>query len=195
LSEITTYNRQYYLRNKEKILKSNAEYVQNNKEKVNAWQAEYRFATKEKRVKSGKIYRATHKEEIRIRKRKYEKQKANDNLYKLKKNLSRRLRLALKKFNSNKKSPIFDIIGKPDEIIDYFSKFNIDILSPNSLTGKTIDHICPLAQAQNEEEILKLSHYSNLRIMTRRGNGKKSNKKTKLAEKMCIKLLGRKWID
>ena len=58
-----------------------------------------------------------------------------------------------------------------------------------------LDHICPCAQAQNEEELLKLQHYSNFRWLPAEENLKKSAKRTPESEEMCKVLLGREWID
>ena len=58
-----------------------------------------------------------------------------------------------------------------------------------------LDHICPCGQANNEEELIKLQHYSNFRWLTAEENIQKSDNKTPEAEEMCIKLLGRNWID
>jgi len=57
----------------------------------------------------------------------------------------------------------------------------------------TLDHICPCAQAQNEEELIKLQHYSNWAPST--DNYSKSDKKTPEGEIKCMELLGREWID
>jgi hypothetical protein len=66
--------------------------------------------------------------------------------------------------------------------------------SPN-MSGWDIDHICPCSQAQNEEELIKLQHYTNLRPMWAMDNRVKCSSKTPEAEAMCLELLGRKWID
>lgn len=57
------------------------------------------------------------------------------------------------------------------------------------------DHICPLSQAQNQEEAEKLQHYTNFRWLSADDNLKKSDNKTPEAEEMCRKLLGRDWIE
>ena len=58
-----------------------------------------------------------------------------------------------------------------------------------------LDHICPCAQAQNEEELIKLQHYSNFRWLSAEENGAngKWNKWTPEGEELCRKLLGREW--
>ena len=58
-----------------------------------------------------------------------------------------------------------------------------------------LDHICPCAQATNQEEFLKLQHYSNLRWMNHDDNNRKKTKRTPEGELLCLKLLTREWID
>ena len=58
-----------------------------------------------------------------------------------------------------------------------------------------LDHICPCAQAQNEEELIKLQHYSNFQWLPAEDNLKKYDSKTPDAEQKCIELLNREWIE
>jgi len=74
------------------------------------------------------------------------------------------------------------------------SQFVSGMTWENYGTYWSIDHCCPCYQAQNEEEFDKLQHFSNLRPVTVVKNLFKSNKKTKEAESLCVKLLGRSWI-
>lgn len=57
-----------------------------------------------------------------------------------------------------------------------------------------LDHICPLAQARDAEELHKLFHYTNLQWLSRADNIKKGTQKTPEGEILCLKLLGRPWI-
>lgn len=57
-----------------------------------------------------------------------------------------------------------------------------------------IDHICPCNQAQNEQELIKLQHYSNLQPLWTIDNIKKSDKSTLEAQKVCLEILGRQWV-
>ena len=56
-----------------------------------------------------------------------------------------------------------------------------------------IDHIAPLALANNEEEVYKLFHYTNLRWLPAAENAEKGNKWTTEGEVLCQKLLSRSW--
>jgi hypothetical protein len=53
-----------------------------------------------------------------------------------------------------------------------------------------IDHIIPISIARNEEEIIKLNHYSNLRPLWRKDNRDKSNKILEEHKGLMYKLLG-----
>ena len=61
--------------------------------------------------------------------------------------------------------------------------------------GWWCDHIYPSSQAQNQQQLLKLNHYTNFKPMWGLQNIKKGDKKTPEGEEMCKKLLGRPWID
>jgi hypothetical protein len=68
-------------------------------------------------------------------------------------------------------------------------------LGPKPRGKVHVDHICPCAQARNEEELIKLQHYTNLRWMKASENLSKSDNWTEDGAEMCRKLLGREWED
>lgn len=68
-------------------------------------------------------------------------------------------------------------------------------LGPKPAGDTHIDHVAPCAQAQTEEELLKLQHYTNLRWLPAIDNICKSSNRTPEGEEMCRKLLGREWIE
>lgn len=84
-----------------------------------------------------------------------------------------------------------------------FRKHVEDKFTPEMTWGNygsywSVDHTCPCNQAQNQDEFIKLWHYSNLRPMKTHGedgNFAKSDKKTAEAEDLCLKLLQRSWLD
>jgi hypothetical protein len=57
-----------------------------------------------------------------------------------------------------------------------------------------IDHTCPCSQAQSEEELIKLQHYSNLRPIWKSENFAKRDLATDDAISACKTVLGREWI-
>jgi hypothetical protein len=101
------------------------------------------------------------------------------------------LRESLKYRKYSKKSRSFQILGADwDTVYNYLTKNDqIDIKK------MTIDHICPLSQAKNEGEILKLCHFSNLQLISISDNAFKGSKKTEVGVTKCRELLGRDWVD
>lgn len=66
--------------------------------------------------------------------------------------------------------------------IDFFAKYLLNTFKNNygyEWDGKEqvhIDHIIPLAIANNEEEVIKLCHYTNLQLLKAKDNLQKSCK-------------------
>jgi hypothetical protein len=104
-----------------------------------------------------------------------------------------------KRYKKTRKSE--EMLGKPiSEVIEYIeSLWQPGMSWENKGTrdefGWDIDHICPCSQAQNEDELIKLQHYTNLRPMWSMDNRIKCNARTPDGEEMCAKILGREWID
>jgi hypothetical protein len=79
----------------------------------------------------------------------------------------------------SKKSKAFDILGCSAEEFKIYmeSKFQPGMSWKNNTRyGWHIDHIIPISSAQNEEQAIKLNHYSNLQPLWAIDNLKKSNK-------------------
>ena len=57
-----------------------------------------------------------------------------------------------------------------------------------------LDHIIPISIARNEEQIIKLNHYSNLRPLWRKDNQEKSNKILEEYRGLMESLLGEDFI-
>lgn len=57
----------------------------------------------------------------------------------------------------------------------------------------SLDHICPVSQAQTEEEVLLLQNFSNIMPLGHSENIRKFTSKTPLGEQLCKSLLGREW--
>ena len=66
-------------------------------------------------------------------------------------------------------------------------------LGPKPTPDAHIDHIAPCSIATNEEELLKLQHYTNFRWLPATDNLEKSDKWTPEGAEMCLQLLGREW--
>jgi len=94
---------------------------------------------------------------------------------------------AMRRGGFTKKSSTFRMLGCS------YAKL-MEHLGPKPTEDAHIDHICPCAQAQDEEELIKLQYYTNLRWMPAKENLSKGCKRTKEAEEMCRSLLHREWI-
>lgn len=151
------YNKVKYEKNKEHILERRKLHYQKNKEKI-------------------KLYLIKNKEKVKKRVKEYKRnRRLNDPLYRLKSNISRRIRRCLNK-KSNKTN---NILGcSPSEFRLYLeSKFeswmnwdNYGLYNGELNYGWDIDHIIPLSSQFTEEDIIKLNHYTNLRPLCSKVN-------------------------
>lgn len=115
--------------------------------------------------KSTKIDRRDHKAKYMRERRK------SDNLFNLRTNISRLIRMSILRGGYNKVSKTNEILGCSfDEFKKHIeSKFeswmnweNKGLYNGNPNYGWDIDHIIPTSSAKTNEEILKLNHFSNL---------------------------------
>ncbi len=121
--------------------------------------------------KSKRVRGEKDKESRRLRDFKHRKENI---VFKLKSNLSRRLRYFLKDC-------------KKDRTVNYLGcsilecKLHLEKQFKSGMSWKNygeweIDHIIPLASAKNEQDVYKLSHYTNLQPLWKSENRKKSDK-------------------
>ena len=185
---IKDYRKQLYLKNKQfyknqkkknylKHIAQRRKYAKLNKDKLKQYFIEYRLKNlktiKEKRkqyyIKNhDKImkYRKNNRDLINKTQRKYLKsRKKSDPIYKLSVSIRVRLNSFLKLQNLSKKYKLSEYLGCTlGELKQHLElKFTEGMTWKNhSRTGWHIDHIIPLISAKTEEEIYKLSHYTNL---------------------------------
>jgi hypothetical protein len=151
-------------------------------------------AVKKKKREQAREYYATHTKihkercsdwNTRNRDRvntRYRERSKDDVLYSLMKRLATRMRHCVTKGGR----ATFSLLGcSPQELIAHLGK------KPGR--DYHVDHICPLAQAENEEELLKLFHYTNLQWLQGKENIRKRHLRTVKGEYMCKLLLGREW--
>lgn len=142
---------------------------------------------KEYRERLGKKYNE------RIREQDKEK-RTNDPFYAMKRRISGTLYASIVKYGFKKQSKSSKLLGcSYVEFKSHIERlFDSEMNWNNYSITWTYDHICPCNQAQNEEELIKLQHYSNLRPY--KDNFKKSDSKTLEGEIKCEELLGRRWL-
>ena len=168
----------YREKNKEKINeKLRIQYLlnpQTQKDRDLKWKTNNLESYKKSNYGRGKKWEEKNKDKRREYKNNYSTQRLKtDILFKLRRNV----RIRINKFLKNKKNNSLDIIG-----CSYLQlKENLEKQFNNGMSwdnyGKWhIDHIIPLSSANNEDEVYKLCHHTNLQPLWAEDNLKKSNK-------------------
>ena len=164
------YQKEYRLKNKEKKAEADKKYYENNKQAIANYKRQHYLKNKEKIEK--------YRNEWRNNKLK------NDSLFKLTYYTSSLIRNVFKKNGYSKKSKAYEILGCT------FEEFKIHLerqfkngMSWDNQGDWHLDHIYPVSLAKNEEELIKLNHYTNFQPLWAIDNIKKSNK---IIEKQLI---------
>lgn len=149
------YRRKHYLDNREKIVAKRREYVANNPEII----SDYNKCNKEK-----------------IAKYRREKRK-NDKVFAMADRMRRRINYALSVGGYRKQEKTEQLIGCTwQELCDHIeSQFALGMNWENRGEWE-IDHIVPFASAETEEDIIRLSHYTNMQPLWKSENRRKSDK-------------------
>lgn len=100
-----------------------------------------------------------------------------DPIFKLKKNIRKRVNDYFKVFDIKKSNTTFNIIGKsPKELKEYIENLFDDGMTWENYGDWHIDHIMPLVTAKTEDDVYRLNHYSNLQPLWAKDNMKKGGK-------------------
>lgn len=173
---INESRKEYYQANKEYFKKYREEWYQTNKEKLKERYKEYRQANKERKKEIDKKYRQDNKERINEYRR---NRKQTDPLFKMRCNLASRTSKVFKRQGYRKTSKTQEMLGVDWEVC----KAHIERQFTKGMNWDNqgewhIDHIIPLASANNEVELKKLCHYTNLQPLWAEENLSKSDKIT-----------------
>lgn len=187
--KIKNYRKKYYDENPDKFIKISAEYRKKNPEKIKKNLREYYYnnleyhknrakmwieKNKERKKNYKKIWNKNNREHIK--KYNYERNQ-NDIIVNLIRRCRGRLQQFLKTKNMSKKNKTFEIIGcLPRELKEHLENQFSEGMTWGNRNEWHIDHIIPLSSANSEQEVYKLSHYTNLRPLWKEDNLKKSNK-------------------
>ena len=190
--KIAEKKKAYYEANKEKVAAQNKAYRENNKEKI----AAYRKDNNEKVAAQNKAYRENNKEKIAAyRKDNKEKiaaycraRRKSDLIYNLSCRCRGRIRAAIKAKGFKKTTKTAEMLGCDWE----FLKSHIESQFTEGMSWENrdkwhIDHIIPLASASSEEEVIKLSHFSNLQPLWAEENLKKADKIIECQPELTLK--------
>jgi hypothetical protein len=164
------YSKNYYYNNKEKKIEYGKTYYLLNNDKKKEYDQKYYETYKIIRKKNNKKNRNIINKKDRDR-------YSNDYIYNITRRVRRRLHGFLKTQNITKKNTTFEIIGcTPEFLKEHLEQQFVDGMTWENRSEWHIDHIIPLSSANNEEEIYKLCHYTNLQPLWAEDNLKKGNK-------------------
>ena len=199
--KLNEYFKEYYENNKEKLNEYFKEYYENNKEKHKEYCKEYRENNKEKHKEYRKEYYENNKEKIKEKHKEYRKEyyennkekikeyrkgylkeytkqrKKTDTLFKLRCTIRSLICTSIKKQGYTKQSKTCKILGCTYEEF----KIHLENQFTDGMTWENqgewhLDHIYPVSLAKDEEELIKLNHYTNFQPLWAEDNRKKSNK-------------------
>jgi len=169
------YNKKYHLKNSDNLLEKKKEYYRENREKI----LKNYHINKEIHAISNKKWRDNNKEEINKYKREYEsRRKSEDKLYKLSGSIRSLISTSFRKKYTIKSKKTIEILGCSFEEFKLHieGKFDINMNWENYGTYWHLDHMIPISWSKNEEELIKLNHYSNYQPLYWKENLKKGNR-------------------
>jgi len=157
----------YYNKYKESIKNSNSKYYKSQKYKY--WSVN----NKNKKTYS-KTYYEANKDKINAR---IKQRRKKDPLFKLRRNTSSLIGHSIKNKGYTKKSKTYQILGCTyKEFKEHIERQFTKGMTWDNQGEWHLDHIYPVSLAENEEELIKLNHYTNFQPLWAEDNLKKSNK-------------------
>lgn len=169
-------NKKYKEVNKETLKEKRKVYVINNEDKIKSSWQEYYAKNKEQLSTKKKEYYANNKEYVRNYKT---QRRLTDPLYRLTENIRNLIRSSLRRKNHNKRSNTEKILGCSFEDFKlhveslwepWMSWENYGLYNGELNYGWDIDHIVPVSSGLNEEGVIVLNHYTNLKPLCSKVN-------------------------
>jgi hypothetical protein len=183
LRNSSNWKEKYYADKTDKKLK-NMIYYQNHKDRIKEKSQEYYSNNKEKK----KNYQKNYQENNREKRNKYlAERRQNDEMFRLITNIRNLILNSFYEMGYSKNSKTNEILGCTFDELKFHleSKFeswmnwnNRGIYNGELNFGWDIDHIIPLSDAKNVEDLYRLNHYTNLQPLCSKVN--RDIKKNKL---------------
>lgn len=140
----------------------------------------YYLKNKEKVLEAAKVYRENNEEYFKEYRKSYKKRRLEDDyLFKLNHSISSLIRISFSNKGVVKDTKIETILGCTVEefkvhiesqFLNWMNWDNKGIYDGNFNSGWDIDHIIPLSEANNKEDLIKLNHWSNFQPLCSRIN-------------------------
>lgn len=197
LAKIKAYDKKRYWDNREEILARGAVYKAAHAEELRARRRRRRLENLEEIRARDNAYKAKNKGRTReIARASYRRNRARisqrkkelyntDPIFKLKMQARGMLRRSFTRKGRRKDNHSPEILGcSLDFFVEYLKQTWLDRYG-TEWNGQPchIDHIVPLATVDTKEDILRLCHYTNLRLITPEDNLSKASEDSKLAKK------------
>lgn len=163
--EYADKSKKRYIQNKKGILARCCKYRAANRDRIRARDRAYKKSNREVLNKKQLEYQKREAERLNEYSREYvKKRRKTDKLYALKINMRGRFKFELAKRGETKWLKANEYLGCSwVELRDYLEAQFTDDMSWNNYGEWHVDHIVPLATAENKEQLVELCHYTNLR--------------------------------
>jgi len=165
--------KEYYKKNKKILCIKQKEYNLKNKEKIKNYNQIYYLKNIEHKKKLFKEYNLKNKEK---RNNYYKEKRKNNSFFKLTSNIRSLISFSIKRNGYSKKSKTFNILCcTPIEFKQHLEKQFTNGMNWENQGEWHLDHIYPISLAKDEEELLRLNHYTNFQPLWAEENFSKSN--------------------
>lgn len=165
----------FTIQNREYKKTQNKKYREKNKEELREYHKNYELNNKDKR----KEWREKNRDKLIENRRIYDKKRRQDPLYRMKKNIRNRIYKSIVWVGFKKGSITEEILGcsfnnfklhLESKFEDWMNWENYGLYNGELNYGWDIDHIRPLCLSENEEDVIKLNHYTNLQPLCSKMN-------------------------
>ncbi len=170
--------KKYYSKNKKIVCEKVKKYRLNNFDAVNSRVKKYYENNREDLIQYKKGYYENNKPKLIKLSKIYIKNKRKSNpLFRFKERISRLIRDSINNNGYVKTSNTQSILGCTYlEFRSYLESKFVDGMSWENCSEWHIDHIRPISWAKDEEEIIRLNHYTNLQPLWAKDNILKGNR-------------------
>jgi len=157
------YRKKYREENREKLKYQKQEWSKKNRNRINETQ---------------KLWRELNKEDVYKKANEYVKKRKEDPIYKLICNIGTLIKISILRNGFSKKSKTGKILGCSfiEFKIYLESKFDENMNWENHGTYWHLDHIVPISWAKDEQEVIRLNHYTNFQPLKASENQSKGNR-------------------
>ncbi len=176
--KIVAYRKSYRESNREKLAANERAYRESNKDKIAAYAKAYGESNKDKIAARKKAYYEANKEKAAAYAKTYiRERRKSDPLFAMQYRLRCRTAAAFRNQGYRKNTKTQETLGADWGVVkEHLESTFTEGMSWDNRELWHIDHIIPLASASNEEELIKLCHYTNLQALWAEDNLAKGDK-------------------